>query len=115
MYTRFDGRSDFHVSFEGNLYRIYIEQKQSSHDKNKLERSKSQIKYTRRTHDVTLYRFSEWQQNLASEHMTVVSRRGAVDHDPVTVMQLLHFKISTKLLRKNTTGARFRNVIDTDI
>lgn len=49
--------------------------------------------------DVTLYRFSEWQQNLTSEHVTVVCRRGAVDHDPVTVVQLLDLKISTELLR----------------
>lgn len=50
--------------------------------------------------NVTLYRFSEWQQNLPSDHMTVVSRRGAVDHNPVTVIQLLDFKISTELLCK---------------
>lgn len=50
--------------------------------------------------NVALYRFSERQQNLPSEHMTVVSRRGAVDHNPVTVVQLLDFKISPELLWK---------------
>lgn len=56
----------------------------------------TQMKYNEDS--VMLYRFSEWQQNLPSEHMTEVSRRGAVDHDPVTVVQLLDFKVSTELL-----------------
>lgn len=58
--------------------------------------SKTQIQYSEE--DVTLYRFSEWKQNLPSEHMTVVSRRRTVNHNPVTVVQLLDFKISTELL-----------------
>lgn len=58
--------------------------------------SKTQIQYSEE--DYTLYRFSEWKQNLPSDYMTVVSRRGTVDHNPVTVVQLLDFKISTELL-----------------
>lgn len=51
--------------------------------------------------NITLYRFPEWQEDLPSEHMTVVSRRGAVDHNPVTIIQLLDLKISPELLYKN--------------
>lgn len=47
------------------------------------------------------YRFSEWQQNLPPEHMTVVSRGRAVYRDPVTVVELLDFKISAELLHIN--------------
>lgn len=52
--------------------------------------------------DVTRYRFSERQLNLSSDHVTVVSGRGAVDHDPVAVEQLLDFKISIEFLGLKT-------------
>lgn len=47
------------------------------------------------------YRFSEGKQNLPPQHMTVVRRGGAVHHDPVTVVELLDFKVSAELLQHN--------------
>lgn len=82
------------------------------HEKHKLRQSTTQIKYNEDS--VPLYRFSEWQQNLASEHMTVVSRCGAVDHDPVTVVQLLDFKISNELLHKKGDHKGIKKVIDSE-
>lgn len=56
------------------------------------------------------YRFSEWQQHLPAEHVAVVSRSGAVNDDPVTLVELLHFKISAELLHDNKQkGCKYIN------
>lgn len=48
------------------------------------------------------HRFPEGQQDLPSEHVAVVCRRGAVDHDPVAVIQLAHGKVVSDHLVEET-------------
>jgi len=92
-------RSSFDLSFKSNQYQ-HLNAKSTITWQQETGAKQGRDRIYWRDHNVTVYRFSEWQQNLSSEHMTVVSRCGAVDHNPVTVIQLLYFKISTELLQQ---------------
>ena len=50
------------------------------------------------------HRLPEWQEDLSSENMEVVSRRRAVDHDPVAVVELTHGKVLSDVLREGWEG-----------
>lgn len=44
------------------------------------------------------HRLAEGQQDLPAQHVEVAGRRGAVDHDPVAVIELAHLEVLSERL-----------------
>ena len=52
------------------------------------------------------HRLAEGQQDLPAQHVEVTGRRGAVNHDPVAVVELSHLKVLRECLEGQGAAGR---------